>query len=138
MGWTSGTVKQDFKIRMDIEKLIDFITERIEESISSDKNFSDVSIEADFNPEVEFNGSYETDFRSYYARATRYEPEEFESEREWLTGSEDYLLKQLPEPIRNLISIEIIEREDDADYQVPEPDEDRAYDEWRDRQLEED
>lgn len=43
----------------------------------------------------------------------------------------------LPEDIRKLIDISKVEEdEDDADYKCDEPDENDAYDEWRDRQFE--
>ena len=118
-GWTRGTVEQPFKIRIDTDKLMNFIAETIEEAIRKD-GFDKVSLEADFDPVLELSGPYETSFKSYYAPATRWEPAEYEMERESLEGAESYLLKSLPEQLRDLVDIvEIEENEDKADYRTP-------------------
>ena len=42
MGWKRGTLRQPFKIRVDVEKLVDFITDKITEQIASDKEIDSV------------------------------------------------------------------------------------------------
>ena len=136
MSETRGTVSQPFKIRIDTDKLMNFIAETIEEAISKD-GFEKVSVEADYDPVLELSGSYETSYKSYYSPATRWEPAEYDLERKYLGGSENYLTNSLPEVLRSLVDIvEIEEVDEDADYQEPEPDEDLAYELWRDRQYE--
>ena len=135
MSETRGTVSQPFKIRIDIDKLMNFIAETIEQAISKD-GFENVSVEADFDPALELSGYYDTSYKSYYSPATRWEPAEYDLERKYLGGSESYLINSLPELLRDLVDIvEIVEVDEDADYQEPEPDYDLAYERWRDRQF---
>lgn len=138
MGYTRGTVIQNFNIRIDLERLTEFIAERIEQAIKDAGDFSNVDICVDSNVEMELSGNYETSYKAYFAKATRYDPPEYDIERDRLEGAENDLKNALPEPLRNLIEIKIDEKEDDADYQDQEPDEDLAYELWRERQLEDD
>lgn len=141
MGTTTGIVTQKFRITVDIAKLTEYIVDNILDQINKAKEISfrvdldEYYIEDD---SLEIVGTYDTDFKSYYSPATRYEPAEEDMQRFYIGEDGVGLLDTLPENIRKLISIcNVKENEDDADYKCSEPDEnDRAYDEWRDRQLE--
>ncbi len=139
MGWTNGTVRQSFKIRVDISKLTEYITDSILQQINTDKEVLSVELD-EFDvagDELEITGTYDTDFKSYYAPATRYEPAEEELQRFYIGDDGVGLLDGLPQEIIKLIDIDKVEeKEEDADYRVPEYDDNDAYDRWRDRQLE--
>lgn len=136
-----GTVTQKFKITVDIAKLTEYIVDNILDQINKAKEISfrvdldEYYIEDD---SLEIVGTYDTNFKSYYSPATRYEPAEVDMQRFYIGEDGVGLLDTLPEDIRKLIDISKVEEdEDDADYKCDEPDDDdRAYDEWRDRQLE--
>lgn len=141
MSETTGTVTQKFRITLDIEKLTEYIVDNILSQINKAKEISfrvdldEYYIEDD---SLEIVGTYDTDFKSYYSPATRWEPAEEDMQRFYIGKDGVGLLDTLPEDIRKLIDVSHVEEdEDDADYKCDEPDEyDRAYDEWRDRQLE--
>lgn len=143
MGETTGIVTQKFRINVDIDKLTEYIVDNILDQINKAKEISfrvdldEYYIEDD---NLEIVGTYDTNFKSYYSPATRYEPAEEDMQRFYIGEDGVGLLDTLPEDIRKLIDISKVEEdEDDADYKCDEPDEnDRAYDEWRDRQFEED
>lgn len=140
MSETTGTVTQKFRINVDIAKLTEYIVDNILSQINTDKEVSSVDLDeyiADGDT-LEIIGTYDTDFKSYYSHATRWEPAEEDMQRFYIGNDGVGLLDTLPEDIRKLIDIYNVEEdEDDADYKCDESDEyDRAYDEWRDRQLE--
>lgn len=140
MSETTGTVIQRFRITVDIDKLTEYIVDNILSQISTDKEVSSVDLDEYYTDggDLEITGTYDTDFKSYYSPATRYEPAEEDMQRFYIGEDGVGLLDDLPENIRKLIDISKVEEdEDDADYKYCEPDEnDRAYDEWKDRQLE--
>ena len=141
MGETTGTVTQKFRITVDMSKLTECIVDNILDQINKAKEISfrvdldEYYIEDD---SLEIVGTYDTDFKSYYSPATRWEPAEEDMQRFYIGEDGVGLLDTLPEDIRKLIDISKVEEdEDDADYKCDESDEyDRAYDEWKDRQLE--
>lgn len=140
MSETTGTVTQKFRINVDIAKLTEYIVDNILSQINTDKEVSSVDLDeyiADGDI-LEIIGTYDTDFKSYYSPATRFEPAEEDMQRFYIGKDGVGLLDTLPENIRKLIDVYNVEEdEDDADYKYCEPDDnDRAYDEWRDRQLE--
>ena len=140
MGETTGTVTQKFRINVDINKLTECIVDNILHQINTDKDISSVDLDEYYleDDSLVITGTYDTDFKSYYSPATRYEPAEEDMQRFYIGEDGVGLLDTLPEDIRKLIDISKVEEdEDDADYKCDESDEyDRAYDEWRDRQLE--
>lgn len=141
MSETTGTVTQKFRINVDIAKLTEYIVDNILYQISVDKDISSVDLDeyiADGDT-LEIIGTYDTDFKSYYSPATRWEPAEEDMQRFYIGNDGVGLLDTLPEDIRKLIDIyNVEEEEDDAEYKdfMSEPDENDAYDQWRDRQLE--
>lgn len=142
MGITTGTVTQKFRITVDMSKLTECIVDNILSQINTAKEIYSVDLDEYYTDgdSLEITGTYDTDFKSYYSPATRYEPAEEDMQRFYIGEDGVGLLDTLPEDIRKLIDISHVEEdEDDADYKCDEPDEnDRAYDEWRDRQFEED
>lgn len=130
-----GTLRQDFKIRLDIEKLIDYISDNITKEISADLDDVDIDdVDIDGN-EIELSGTYSTEFKSWWCSATLESPEEYDIDRKYIG---DISLCYLPEEMRKLITVyEIKEDEDGVRYPEDDyEDNDRAYDEWRDRQFE--
>ena len=88
---------------------------------------------------LKFTGTYDTNFKSYYSPATRWEPAEEDMRRFYIGEDGVGLLDSVPKEIVDLIRIyKVVEDEDDAHYKESEPDEDAIYDAWKDRQLEED
>ena len=140
MGECTGTVTQKFRITLDIEKLTEYVIDNILNQINTDKDISSVDLDEYYfeDDSLVITGTYDTDFKSYYSPATRYEPAEEDMQRFYIGEDGVGLLDTLPEDIRKLIDVSNVEEdEDDADYKYDESDEyDRAYDEWRDRQLE--
>ena len=140
MGECTGTVTQKFRITLDIEKLTEYVIDNILHQINTDKDISSVDLDEYYleDDSLVITGTYDTDFKSYYSPATRYEPAEEDVQRFYIGEDGVGLLDTLPEDIRKLIDVSNVEEdEDDADYKYCEPDDnDRAYDEWRDRQLE--
>ena len=140
MGECTGTVTQKFRITLDIEKLTEYVIDNILHQINTDKDISSVDLDEYYleDDSLVITGTYDTDFKSYYSPATRYGPAEEDMQRFYIGEDGVGLLDTLPEDIRKLIDISKVEEdEDDADYKCDESDEyDRAYDEWRDRQLE--
>lgn len=141
MGWTNGTFTQKFKVSVDISKLMEYITDNVLQQINTDKEISSVDLDEYYadGDNLEIRGTYSGDFKSYYAPATRYEPAEEDLQRPFIGEDGVGLLDGIPEDILKFIDIDTVEEdEDDATYDVPEPDENDVYDRWRDRQLEED
>lgn len=140
MSEITGTVTQKFRITLDINKLTEYVIDNILNQINTDKDISSVDLDEYYleDDSLVITGTYDTDFKSYYSPATRYEPAEEDMQRFYIGEDGVGLLDTLPEDIRKLIDISNVEEdEDDADYKCDELDEyDRAYDEWRDRQLE--
>lgn len=136
MSEATGTVTQKFRIAVDIDKLTEYIVDNILRQISEDKDISSVDLDeyiADGDT-LEIFGTYDTDFKSYYSPATRWEPAEEDMQRFYIGEDGVGLLDTLPENIRKLIDIyNVEEEEDDADYKCDEPDEDAIYEEARDR-----
>lgn len=139
MGECIGTVTQKFRITVDIDKLTECIVDNILHQISCDKDISSVDLDEYYTDggSLEITGTYDTDFKSYYSPATRWEPAEEDMQRFYIGEDGVGLLDTIPEDIRKLIDIsKVEEEEDDADYKCDEPDEDAIYENWRDRQFE--
>ena len=128
MGESSGKLTQKFHIELDIDNLVEYISEQVITAIanSSDakghKCFSDVELdEAYVDERLHITGSYDTWFKSYYAPATRWEPEEYELECDSI-GESDDILDEIPENIRKYIKVWAVEEKDeDKDFHEDEP-----------------
>lgn len=130
-GTERGTLKQNFTIELDLTKLVEFIAEKIEEAISSDKAFEDVELEIDdYDYEFEFSGSYETDFVHTWCTATRLDPPEDDMDREYIGEDGIGLLDLLPENLRGLVDLKVIEDEEDVEYRDYEADPDSLPGGW--------
>ena len=123
MGWRRGTLRQPFKIRVDIEKLADFIADKIIEQIASDKEIDSVDLDewyVDDNTLI-IDGIYEAPFRSIYTQATFWNPSEYDEERPYISGGDDsLLLSGLPKEIRdlvNIVEIQEVDEESRKDYE---------------------
>ena len=116
MGWQRGTLRQPFKVRVDVEKLVDFITDKIIEQIASDKEIDSVDLDewyVDDNTLI-IDGVYEASFRSIYSQATFWKPSEYDEERPYLGGGDDsWLLSGLPKEIRDLVNVVEIQEVDE-------------------------
>lgn len=129
MGKSSGTLTQDFKIKLDIDELIDYISEQVISAIANFKDnkgrcyFSDVELdESDIDGTIiTITGTYDTSYTSYYAPATREEPEEYELECDSI-GTDDAILNEIHEGIRKYIKVWAVEEKDeDKDFHEDEP-----------------
>jgi hypothetical protein len=130
-GTERGTLKQNFTIELDLTKLVEFIAEKIEEAISSDKAFEDVELEIDdYDYEFEFSGSYETDFVHTWCTATRLDPPEDDMDRVYIGEDGVGLLDLLPENLRGLVDLKVIEDEEDVEYPDYEADPDSLPGGW--------
>ena len=123
MGWQRGTLKQPFKVRVDIEKLVDFITDKIIEQIASDKEIDSVDLDESYVDDntLIIDGIYEASFRSIYTQATFWNPSEYDEERPYISGGNDsWLLSGLPKEIRdlvNVVEIQEVDEESRKDYE---------------------
>ena len=136
----TGTLTQKFKIKVDIDKLLAHITDSILGQVYADDDMDYVDLDEYYVEDTDLiiDGSYGADFTSYSFPATRWEPEEYDCERPWIGDEGVGLLDTLPEEIRKFVEItKVIEPDEQCDYMDNGPDyDDRAYDEWKDRQLE--
>ena len=121
-----GKLRQRFKMRIDLDGLIDEIVSGVINAIESDSEID--SAEADewyceYN-ELVLHGSYDADFISFYSPATRYDPPEYDIERPYLSSADDsWLFQSLSENIRKHLKVIDIE-EDDKNV------DDLGVDEW--------
>lgn len=130
-GTERGTLKQNFIIELNLTKLVESIVEKIEEAISSDKAFEDVELEIDdYDYEFEFSGSYETDFVHTWCTATRLDPPEDDMDRVYIGEDGVGLLDLLPENLRGLVDLKVIEDEEDVEYADYEADPDSLPGGW--------
>ena len=121
---TRGILRQKFCIELDMSKLQEYIADQVVKSIENikykhGKSVFDVDIDEfyfDDNEELVIKGTYDTAFKSWYCRATRYEPEEYGIEREYIGEDGTGILDELPEELRNMVSVRYVEEKDeDAD-----------------------
>lgn len=135
MRTTRGYVKQKFTVRLDIEKLIVWLTDKIGDCISEDGIFEDLKLDPDdYCEDVILKGQYKTDFECTYYPGNRYEPEESDLERVWLNDQKaDWILGTLPEEIRQLVVVRNIDEPDDDAERVDNSGdyEDYAYEQYK-------
>lgn len=135
MGISYGELKYKYKIKIDLEGLVDKIIEKLDVSYD-DWYFEDGTLHIE--------GREQCRYKNWHCAATMLDPEEDETDligsvddknmekavldavseyKEWLSTTKDYIAE-----------CEI--DEDSYDYIEDEPDPDLEYDRWRDRQLE--
>ena len=116
MNWTkTGTCRQDFKITADIEPLIEYLTDKIIESVKD----KDVHIEVDESyvdiDKLVIVGCYDTPYEWTHYDATRLDPPENDIERVYIGDVTPAPV--FSEELKSLIkNIQVEEDEDDADY----------------------
>ena len=110
----TGTCCQKFTIKADVEKLIDYLTDKIlEQATNVDIDFDEAYVDID---RLVIKGTYETPYEWTHYDATRDEPAENDVEREYLSPM--VIPESIPEEIRKLIKIvEVEEDEDEAEYE---------------------
>lgn len=125
MGKASGVLRQKFKIQLDVEKLSDFIADKVIETIRNEKDRKGNTIfdaeldEAYFDiDKLVITGSYDTGYTSYFCPATRWEPAEYDLEREYI-GKDPWILSNLPKEIKDLLTVSDVD-EDEDDMEFPE------------------
>ena len=133
MGHNSGVLTQKFEIELDIDKLVDFISEKIIKAIEEEKDkkgrciFSDVELDECYTDDgkICIKGTYDTAYESWYSPETRYEPSEYEEERSCISDTDgEWMLCVLPENIRELIKVWSVKEDgEDVDYHYQEPEE---------------
>mgnify|MGYP006872979457 FL=1 len=115
MGWTRGTLTQKFKIDIDFDKLMEYITDKVLEVIAEDKDIDSVELDeyyADID-HLTINGIYTAPCRKYYAPATRLDPPEYDIERPYIKNAEDQILKNISEDIREYLKVGCIDEDED-------------------------
>ena len=130
MGWNrNNRCTYNYEVKIDISDLIDRITDNLPGDMD----------EYDFDGDVLTIGMSDSALADvWYCRQTLYDPEEYEVELK--KSVEDVNVEK--EIIKAMQSIDNMDVELEIDYdsidiEPSEPDPDRAYDEWRDRQFEE-
>ena len=135
-GYSYGDLHYDYKITIDIEGLVETILDKI--GVSGEDWFLD-----DTNIVIE--GSDKCRYKHWHCDATRLDPPEDETEMidslvdvniemAVIDAINDYKTDLLCKQKKLIADVDI--DESSFEYEVDEPDPDRAYDEWRDRMLE--
>lgn len=110
-----GTVRQSFKIKADLTPLIEYLTDRIIESVKD----KDLDIEVDESyvdiDQLVIVGGYDTPYKWTHYDATHLDPPENDIDRMYL--GDIVPEPELPEELKTMIkNINVEEDEDDADY----------------------
>lgn len=115
----AGRLRQTFRIRLDVEKLAEYIAEKIVAEIGSEKCFDDVEYDEAVFEDYSYlliTGGYDTNYIHYWCNATLECPPEDEIDREFI-GDVDWFLKGLPDEIKNCVSVnEVQEDEEKVEY----------------------
>ena len=108
-----GTCRQKFTIKVDVDRLIDYLTDKLlEQANNVDIDLDEAYVDTD---KLVITGTYDTPYEWTHYDATREEPAENDLEREYLGFVT--IPKSIPEEIRNLMGVvEVEEDEDDAEY----------------------
>lgn len=109
-----GTCTQKFTIKVDVEKLIDYLTDKIlEQATNVDIDFDEAYVDID---RLIIKGTYDTPYEWTHYDATREEPAENDIEREYMAPM--VIPESIPEEIRKLLKVvEVEEDEDEAEYE---------------------
>lgn len=115
--WTkTGKVRQQFKVRADLTPLIEYLTEKILESLK-DKNI-DIELDESYVDNIDqlvIVGSYDIPYGWTHYDATHLDPPEDEIDRIYLSDIKPE--PEFSEELKKLINdIEVEEDEDRADY----------------------
>ena len=114
--WTkTGTCRQTFEITADVSLLIDYLTDKILESVQDkefDIDFDESYVDVD---KLVIKGSYDTPYSWTHYDATRLDPPEDDVERSYLGDVTPD--PEISEDLKKLIKDIVIEEdEDDAEY----------------------
>jgi hypothetical protein len=111
----TGILKQHFSIKIDYEKLNEYVMDKILDAISDKVDNAELWVE-DAETGVVFDGSYTTPYREYSVEATRDEPAVSDVNRAHI--SEDCILSKLPSSIAKMIDVVYVdEPEECAEYE---------------------
>lgn len=131
--YSYGNLNYKYKIKIDLEDLVDKILAKI--GVENEEWYFDDTY-------LHIEGWDKCRYKHWHCDATRYEPSEDETE---LIGSLDDkdielavsdALVEFKETVSSKYISEVEIDDESFEYEEDEPDPDRAYDEWRDRQLE--
>ena len=114
--WTRrGTCRQPFQVKADITPLIEYLTDKILESVKDkdiEINFDESYVDID---QLVIVGSYDTGYEWTHYDATLYDPPEDNIDRTWLGDITPQ--PELSEELKDLIkNIRVEEDNDDAEY----------------------
>lgn len=112
---TRGTVRQSFKIKADLTPLIEYLQERIIDSVKDDA--LDIEVDESYVDidQLVITGCYDTPYSWEHYDATLLDPPEDDIDRAYLGDITPE--PELPEELKSLIkNIRVEEDEDDADY----------------------
>lgn len=132
-GYSYGNLHYNYKIKIDLEDLVDRILDKIGVS-GEDWYFDDTSLVID--------GSDKCRFKHWHCDATLYDPAEDDTELIDSIDDKDIekaiseALDEFKKYIDHKCISEVEIDEDSYEYEDDGPDEDAIYDEWKDRQLE--
>ena len=113
--WTRrGKCRQDFKIEVNVDGLIEYLAEKIlNQATNIEVDLDEAYVDID---RLVIKGTYNTPYEWTHYDATRWEPAENDIEREYM-GPMD-IPETIPEEIRKLLKVvEVEEDEDDAEYE---------------------
>jgi len=105
-----GILKQHFSIKIDYEKLNEYVMDKILDAISDKVDNAELWVE-DAETGVVFDGSYTTPYREYSVEATMDEPAVSDVNRAHI--SEDWILSKLPSSIAKMIDIIYVDEDID-------------------------
>lgn len=114
-----GILKQHFSIKIDYDRLNEYVMDKMLESINDTVDNAELWVE-DVDTEVILGGSYTTPYKEFYSRETREEPETDEIERQYLNEDDyvEWILRKLPDNIKNLVTVCYLdEPEDEVEYE---------------------
>ena len=109
-----GTCCQKFTIKVDVEKLTDYLTDKIlEQATNVEVDLDEAYVDID---RLVIKGTYDTPYVWTHYDATREEPAENDIEREYMAPM--VIPESIPEEIRKLLKVvEVEEDEDEAEYE---------------------
>lgn len=131
--YSYGNLNYKYKIKIDLEDLVDKILAKI--GVESEEWYFDDTY-------LYIEGWDKCRYKHWHCDATRYEPSEDETELICSLDDKDIELAvsdaliEFKETVSSKYISEVEIDEESYEYEEDEPDPDRAYDEWRDRQLE--
>ena len=109
-----GTLTQQFKIDINVNDLEVLILDAIQKAIESDATIRNVELDRNIEDHfLEITGRYRTGYTSHSFRATQESPAEFDIERAYIGDDTSTLLKDVPELIRNCLSVTSVEESEE-------------------------